>query len=107
MEATEEFEAPVLQELKEYANSFEQWYRRSGYHPASSIINYNLYSRTVHMYRMDKFTNPVWKNSGSGWVAGVDPIMEAVTGGIRKNKSYDLVSKNNIKLSYLEKILKS
>ena len=24
-----------------------------------------------------------------------------------KNKSYDLVSKNNIKLSYLEKILKS
>ena len=96
MEATEEFEAPVLQELKEYANSFEQWYRRSGYHPASSIINYNLYSRTVHMYRMDKFTNPVWKNSGSGWVAGVDPIMEAVTGGIRENKSYDFYQDGEI-----------
>ena len=89
LEKAEEFEGAVYEELKEYANNFERWYRATGYNPVSAIINNSLYEKSVHIYRMNKFTNPEWKNSGSGWVAGVDPVMESLTGGIKKNTSYD------------------
>ena len=89
MELGEEFSASKMYgELREYANNFEQWYKSSGYNPVSAIINQSLYEKSVHIYRMKRFTNPKWKNSASGWVAGVDPVMEYETGGIKKNKQY-------------------
>ena len=97
MEKAEEFEGAVYEELKEYANNFERWYRATGYNPVSAIINNSLYEKSVHIYRMNKFTNPEWKNSGSGWVAGVDPVMEAVTGGIKKNATYEFFEDGKLK----------
>ena len=89
MASEEEFEASeTFRDLKEYANNFEQWYRSTGYNPVSMIINQSLYEKSVHIYRMNKFTNPEWRRSGSSWVAGVDPVMEAKTGGIRGKETY-------------------
>ena len=78
-----------LQELKEYANSFETWYKATDYNPIASVVNMNLYQRAVHTYRLQRFTQPKWEFSGSGWVAGVDPIMEMITGGLKANTKYD------------------
>ena len=96
MEKAEEHEGVVYDQIKEYANNFERWYRATGYNPVSAIINNNLYEKSVHIYRMNKFTNPEWKNSGSGWVAGVDPVMEAITGGVKPNKKYEFFEDGNL-----------
>ena len=92
LEMDAEFEASeVFRDLKEYANNFEQWYRSTGYNPVSMIINQSLYEKSVHIYRMNKFTNPEWRRSGSSWVAGVDPLMESNTGGVRKSAEYNFL----------------
>ena len=78
-----------LQELKEYANSFETWYKATDYNPIASVVNSKLYQRAIHTYRLQRFTQPKWEFSGSGWVAGVDPIMEMITGGLKANAKYD------------------
>ena len=85
-----------IQELKEYANAYETWYKASDYNPLSSVINMNLYQKAVHSYRLRRFTQPRWEFSGAGWVAGVDPIMEAFTGGLRKRASYDFWTGNKL-----------
>ncbi len=76
-------------EISEYANSFERLYEMTGYNPMVEVLNMNLYERSVHQYRLNRFTQPKWRESGSGWVAGVDPLMEAVTGGIKENTKYE------------------
>lgn len=77
-----------LMELKQYANSFEQTYHLTGYNPIATVLNMNLYQRAVHQYRINRFNQPKWENSASGWVAGVDPVMEAMTGGLKENATY-------------------
>jgi len=77
-----------LQELKEYVNGFERIYHDTGYNPIAEVLNMNMYQRAVHEYRLKRFTQPEWENSASGWVAGVDPIMEMITGGIKENATY-------------------
>ena len=78
----------MFTELRDYANNFERHYVDTGYHPVSSVLNANLYAKAVHIYRQKRFTHPRWENSGSGWVAGVDPVMELSSGGVRKNAEY-------------------
>ena len=78
-----------LESLKLYANSYEQWYKSSGYNPLAQVVNMNLYQRSIHEYRLKRFTQPKWEESSSGWVAGVDPMMEYITGGIKDNTKYD------------------
>ena len=95
LEMDAEFEASeVFRDLKEYANNFEQWYRSTGYNPVSMIINQSLYEKSVHVYRVNKFTNPEWRRSGSSWVAGVDPLMESNTGGVRKSAEYNFLQES-------------
>ena len=92
MEADEEFyDSEYVNELQDYANSYEKWYKSTGYNPLASIINMDLYQKVVHNYRLKRFTHPDWDYSGSGWVAGVDPIMEMATGGIKKNSKYQFL----------------
>jgi len=78
-----------LQELKEHVNGFERIYHDTGYNPIAEVLNMNMYQRAVHEYRLKRFTQPEWENSASGWVAGVDPIMEIITGGIKENATYE------------------
>jgi len=77
-----------LPELKEFANDFETWYKNSDYNPISMVINHKLYEKVIHASLLKKFTHPEWQHSGSGWVAGVDPLMESMQGGVRDNLTY-------------------
>lgn len=77
-----------LPELKEFANDFEKWYKNSDYNPVSMVINTKLYEKVIYATLLKKFTHPEWQNSGSGWVAGVDPLMESMQGGVRDNLTY-------------------
>jgi len=77
-----------FQELKEYVDGFSSIYKATNYNPLAEVLNMNLYQRAVHQYRLNRFTQPKWEYSASGWVAGVDPVMEAITGGIKDNASY-------------------
>lgn len=85
----------TIQELREHVNVIEEMYHYTNYDPTVSILNMGLFERAMHKYRLDRFTNPKWETSGSGWVAGVDPVMELVTGGIKKNASYEFFNSEN------------
>ena len=93
MSVEEEFSDELdIAGLKEFANSFENLFVRTKGNPLSAIIDHKLYNKVVHLYRLRKFTHPEWETSGSGWVAGVDPIMELQTGGIKPNQKYSFIN---------------
>ena len=89
MERDSDIQSENIGEIVEYASSFEKMYTDTGFNPMTEIVHMNLYQRAVHQYRLNRFTQPKWKESASGWVSGVDPLMESITGGIRENQVHD------------------
>ena len=97
MEVDEELgKTSEIEELKEYANNFEQWYAETK-SPVAAVLNPLIYEKIVQTYLLKKFTHPEWDYSATGWVAGVDPIMEAITGGISANKRYKFMQDGKLK----------